>query len=414
MVPKNSTELPTEIKSFDTLIYLGLNNERAAELWAKWAENGYRYFDDDQAGPDMTCNCFGCFVRDCLRHWRYFRRADFGDSDVDWRPALRASGANEALIEAIMGTSETDGIRLTQSTAEWIDNAIMWRWEWLCVVYEAHNGGFDLSNGIHVHAAKSTVPEHDVTNITWNRETNRPVKSDRGKIDHIPLWKAVPRVHAEAVWDAERAKGAFSIDRLHSCPSASLCPNTTAQHWTPDLEFAQMYADYCQKIAGPAPFCLARLEVPNSVFKKHTRKLLQYPSEKWKRVTYASHNRRCAKPGSLTQELLRTALLVGDIATGLNSRSTPLKSWEEVSDKHTLKLKSGQRATQFVFDYEFIGRHEDYEEFIDAVNKLESRFTIRDIERPNVILPPIGGFDDESNESLRNVVYVSMLSDVDW
>lgn len=79
------------------------------------------------------------------------------------------------------------------------------------------------------------------------------------------------------------------------------------------------------------------------------------------------------------------ALLVGDVATGINDKYVNFKDHTKVTEKCVLKLRSGTPVTQFVFGH--VDEDEDLEDEITA--NLASKTTIRHHERPNELLPPL-------------------------
>lgn len=125
--PDRAVEMPVDLESKGTLLFFGLHDGCASQIWKKWVDNSHTYHGD-----------FGLFARDHMRELVRGEGCDIGEPGVDWRPSLRKIGANEALVSAICGVpGDENGIRLTQSAAEWVDKAIEWRWEWLLHIHEA-------------------------------------------------------------------------------------------------------------------------------------------------------------------------------------------------------------------------------------------------------------------------------------
>lgn len=58
------------------------------------------------------------------------------------------------------------------------------------------------------------------------------------------------------------------------CVTLTPCQSLSMRFRTPDLEGAQMYADFCKKLAVPAGVCLIRVEIPLPVTKPLSIKLL--------------------------------------------------------------------------------------------------------------------------------------------
>jgi hypothetical protein len=192
------------------------------------------------------------------------------------------------------------------------------------------------------------------------------------------------------MWSGKRRTGKFNIETLDS-EGTDFAPRDKVQCWTPDLEAAKMYAACYKAIAAPSEICLVRLEFPKSLVSEQTMKVLQYPSEEWKRVVYYSRRGYASiEPKGLARQLSqKTTLIVGDIATRTKCDIVQLNSWEQLSEWNVLKLRSGQIATQFVF-----GHMDANKELANTLNRLESKFTIRNAERPHLRLPPLDIFND--------------------
>jgi hypothetical protein len=128
MEPDQSFNVPIEqleLESIETLLFFGLHRQRAEQIWQKW-----KSFDNDD--EDDPYSDFGIFTRVYLRNLVHYESCDTDEEDEDWRPKLRQIGANEQLVDAISGQGpDYDGVRPAKSAAEWVYQAIDWRWEWL-------------------------------------------------------------------------------------------------------------------------------------------------------------------------------------------------------------------------------------------------------------------------------------------
>lgn len=122
-------EIPANLESLRTLTFLGLNTERAKTIWDKWQSI-------DRSDLDMD---FGTWARKHLQQLVKYEKCDIGEPGVDWRPALSKIGADDKLADAIacQPGDEHDSIRLNKSAAEWVDQAMKWRWQWLLHIHKA-------------------------------------------------------------------------------------------------------------------------------------------------------------------------------------------------------------------------------------------------------------------------------------
>lgn len=128
----DTSSLPKIPVSHETLLYFGLNQDRADQIWEQW--NALTP-STEPLEQNMLQVDFGNFVRGTLKALVDAEDCDTGEDEIDWSPYLRRIGANEQLVDAIAGQGEDyDGVRLTKSAAEWVDGAIEMRWEWLVYV----------------------------------------------------------------------------------------------------------------------------------------------------------------------------------------------------------------------------------------------------------------------------------------
>lgn len=123
-----TSPIPQDLESQETLLFFGLHAPRASQIWNKWLDNGQTYHAGD----------FGLFTQDYLHELVESEDCDIGEPGVDWRGNLRRIGAGEELVEAVMEGYPGDerGVRLTRSAAEWVLQAVEWRWEYLVMKFE--------------------------------------------------------------------------------------------------------------------------------------------------------------------------------------------------------------------------------------------------------------------------------------
>lgn len=377
-------EVPTSLESYETLLWMGLSEVRAEEIWNRWKNVNLDNYNGD----------FGHFVRQYLKSLVEAERCDTGEPGINWSPHLRKIGANKDLTDAIANQGpQFDGVRLTKSAAEWVDQAIDWRWEYLLYISKASGerakGGVPPPSGttsspVQVRmVTESELDSEDVAKFTYDRKKNIVTDANGKALDYIPLWRGTSRVRAEHMWAEEHRQGKFDISNQLCEPATDFFGRIKAQYWTPDVHGAQVYADYAKKHATPAGVCLIRIEVPLSLIKQQPKMLLEYPNENWKRTIWFSRQGNKIEPKDLQREILKKSLLIGDIASGINSKYCGMSDWKQVTERCILKGKDGKKVTQFVFG------HVQDDDIEDEMNKLESRTTIRKSENPRMKLPPM-------------------------
>jgi hypothetical protein len=116
-----SVEIPTLLHSLETLVYLGYNERKAAELWQRWEQRGD--LPDD-------------FLK-CARAAIWYNPADALDNDdAAWMVCLGELGINQETAHAIMDASFKD-VRLLESCKHWALDTMELRFESLCAAHQA-------------------------------------------------------------------------------------------------------------------------------------------------------------------------------------------------------------------------------------------------------------------------------------
>lgn len=133
-------------------------------------------------------------------------------------------------------------------------------------------------------------------------------------------------------------------------PGRLLC-HFTAQRW-----LAQYYASWIARrspsdnLATVEPI-IVQLSIPNSILRDTSENgllSLHFPDESWKRLVWHSRNGR-----RLPQDLAKyhdAILIVGTTSRGNNAMYRKMRSWEEISENHVLKIGPQEaNAIQFGF-----------------------------------------------------------------
>ncbi|EME38701.1 hypothetical protein DOTSEDRAFT_28919 [Dothistroma septosporum NZE10] len=380
--PDESVNIPTNLESRETLVFLGLSDFRAEDIWKRWKALTATQMQNIDSIK---------FAKAALKERVAYDRSDVGSPDVDWAPELRKTGANEGLVRAIAGQhARYDGVRLTKSGREWIDCAMDWRWEWLLHINKASTAR--AMAGIPVTPSRSPIQvrmqtgdmqmgKEDYTEYTYDRGSNKVSGPDGKEPTFVPLWRGVTRLQAEHMWSGNMRTGTFSIDSMQDPPATDFSGRRSVQYWTPDLDGAKIYANYSKQIASPAGVALVRIEVPRDVLPKPL--FLRYPNENWQRLIFCSRRGKDPEPRELSRQIAKASLLVGDTCSRFNSVYQGMSSWTEVKEKHTMKLPDGEIMTQYVFGH-IMG-----DELEEAIDKLEHRTTIHHHEHPIIVYAPM-------------------------
>ncbi|KAK5168090.1 uncharacterized protein LTR77_006658 [Saxophila tyrrhenica] len=257
----DTIDIPTAIPSIHTLCYFGLAAFRAEQIMKRWEELR------SQGNEPQN---FGRFAGEYLHNLVKYEGCDTSSYDADWRANLEKIGADEQLTGAIGNRGHGfDDIRSLRSAAEWVEQAIEWRWEYLLGLKSASatrkDGGITLptSSPIQVRSLTSvTTASDDASAFRFDRQTGKTFCKGE-PTEFLPFWKGITRVRAEDMWsNSGRRTGTFDIKGLISRPPGDFSGKRAVYYFTPDLEGAQEYADFAKQIASPAGVCLVRIDVP--------------------------------------------------------------------------------------------------------------------------------------------------------
>ncbi|KAK5709155.1 hypothetical protein LTR17_020031 [Elasticomyces elasticus] len=416
--------IPQVLNSYETLLYFGLNHDRASKIWSRWRGPNKHYNED-----------FGTFTKDFLRNSVEYEGCD-SDEDDDWTLGLRQIGADEKLIGGIVGSgSEYDDVRRSKSALEWVVQAIDWRWEYLVFVRGEGSqdscygevgsqrdlggaGGLSLvapareQSDIAENVADETlvngvgssmVQANDIKSFSYSYETNTVVNAAGETLDYLPLWCATSRINTEKMWSGPLRTGKFKLNKLMTRSPSDFSGTQAVYRWTPDLEGAQMDAEYAMKTANPAGICLVRIEMPMSIVQEAQTISLRWPDDEWRQLVYYSRRRETV-PIHLKRKVVKAQMIVGDAAFGPNMKYEKMRGWREVDERCVKKLGSGRPVTQFVFGH---SGDCEFEEMIEGLG--DGRVSVRDFERPSEILPPLGMTCDIR---LSLVMSANMISEI--
>lgn len=148
MSESNSENKPmlSSLISRATLVYVGLTEEKAAELWNQWINwpkyGPSRYWLDSDDGLQVT------FHDICSQSLNGQQHTCCGEDDSKWVDCMNAWGISKEMQEAIMDPA-FECIRDTNSCIYWVENTIDMRYRGLEYRVEiAAKAASDLEGGL--------------------------------------------------------------------------------------------------------------------------------------------------------------------------------------------------------------------------------------------------------------------------
>jgi hypothetical protein len=370
--------IPVVLISYETLVYVGLSEAKATELWSQWtnwpALGPPRETDlDDARYPSAVT--FKDFIIASFEN-----QVDAADDNAQqWRACLNACGIAVDVQDAIMDP-RFKYLCLSQSCLYWVNDTVKMRYAGLEDIQRSsrkremelrriatrpggNQGGSGQRQGGPNIATGSSSSGSQPRTVSGFQQQNTPgIGPD--------LWDSTSAMAAHnspgytvlfKVLDQGRIAGLFdedgTLDRistlLSSAPS-DFSGTRSLFYFTPDRQVAQYYAAYAKRRANCESVVIVCLRIPNNAIESLRAPDIQriyWPSDEWKELIW-----RCRTVKSLPPYLrkYRNAILV----IGTTSRKPDcvyhaMNSWQQVTERYLLRVgSSGNPAVHYVFSGE--------------------------------------------------------------
>jgi hypothetical protein len=382
--------IPQTLISRQTLLYIGLSDSKATELWHRWndwlADGPSPVID----GPGLGINSdddepleavFLDFVISLIK-----REPDVDDEsdDVQWRSYLDACGTSHDVQDAIMDPHFAD-IRLSNSSWYWIQDTIEMRYAGLQDIQRislarekqlrktasqsgpAHGGREGNSGGQNTTTGSSSPPMQGgqgpvgVSVDVWGSARAIAARNAPG---HTVLYRGMDKGRVTGLLDETGALSG-SIAKLLSTPPADFSSREQDFYFTPSYQVAERYALYAKRRATCESVVIVRFCIKNAAIEALGDAEIQHvywPSDEWKQLIWYCR-RREALPASLVK-YRKATLVIGTIARKPSHAYHQLESWEHISGNHVLMMVGAAGQEQLTgVQYVFSGR-EDGEDFL--------------------------------------------------
>jgi hypothetical protein len=385
--------IPTVLISRQTLVYMGLNDDKATHIWNRWTNwpvgGPRRETDPDDGGLVVS---FEDFVEGQVTG--QVQDAS-GLNDNQWRLCLIACGmANEAQ-DAIMDR-HFNQIRQTESCLFWVRDTMAMRYAGLVDIQRAsreremalqrqasrpsgsgHSAGRGgstssaaVSSSSQSRRSASGLQQERTPGIEAEPWTNRSASAMAASNapGNLHLFKGLDKPRINGLFD-ERSNVA-NIGKLISGVAGDFNSRQEAFYLTPDVHVAECYARYAKRRTNCEAVVIVCLTMPNRAIEQLAAPEIQrvwWPTDEWKELVYTCRNHKVL-PKHLRKYKTAT-LVIGTTARQPNSAFQAMNGWEEVSDSFVLRMDStgqladiGRPAVQYVFQ----GNDDEGEEFLMA------------------------------------------------
>jgi hypothetical protein len=356
--------IPEHLFSRETLIHIGLSEEKADELWDRWtnwpADGPRREVDSDDGGLEVS---FLDMVIGSIES----KRDVLDDNDPQWRACMDACGIARNVQDAIMD-HHFKYIRLSNSCLYWVLDTIEMRYcglqdiqrtSWAREMELQRMASRSMSSG-HQRGHGSTAAGSQQRSVSGHQQqgTARISAKVWGSASamaarHAPgytvLFKAIDQARISGLFDNTGALSDIGV--LLSLPPTDF-NRGVAFYFTPDYEVAEVYAAFAKRRTNCESVVIVCFRLRNAAIEALQEPDLQrlyWPSHEWKQLVW--YCRRIKPLLSHLRKYRNSVLIIGTVASKPALAYHKLDSWELVSEEHVLRVGrngEGRLAVQYV------------------------------------------------------------------
>ena len=306
--------IPVALISYETLVYVGLSEAKATELWSRWtnwpAQGPRRETDADDGGLVVT---FKDFIVGSFKD-----QVDVaGDNAQQWYACLSGCGVAVDVQNAIMDP-RFQYLRLSQSCLDWVNDTVKMRYAGLEDIQRSSreremqlrriatrsgdnqggSGHGGRQGGLDIATGSSSSASQDQRSVSGFQQQNTPgigpdiwgstsAIAARNAPGHTVLFKGVDQGRIAGLFDE-----AGTLDRistlLSSAPS-SFSGTRSLFYFTPDHQAAVYHAAYAKRRANHESVVIICLRIPNTAISSLSApdfQRISWPSNEWKELIW--------------------------------------------------------------------------------------------------------------------------------
>jgi hypothetical protein len=382
--------IPVVLISYETLVYVGLSEAKATELWSQWTnwpvQGPRRETDADDGGLIVT---FKDYIIGSFED-----RVDATDENTQrWQACLNECGIAVDVQNAIMDP-RFKSLRLSQSCLYWVNDTVKMRYSGLEDIQRSSreremqlrrittgsggkqegSGHGGRQDGPNIATGSSSSAGQDQRSVSGFQQQNTPgigpeiwgsisAIAARNAPGHIVLFKGLDQGRIAGLFDE-----AGILDRistlLSSAPS-DFSGTRSLFYFTPDHQVAVYYAAYAKRRANCESVVIVCLRIPNAAIESLSARDIQriyWPSNEWKGLIW-----RCRTVKSLPSYLRKyrqAILVIGTVSGKPDSIYHAMNSWQQATETCLLRVgPSGQNNS--TVQYAFSGEEEGCEFLIE-------------------------------------------------
>ncbi|KAH8587758.1 hypothetical protein B0O99DRAFT_665269 [Bisporella sp. PMI_857] len=373
--------IPVALISYETLVYVGLSEAKATELWRQWtnwpAQGPRRETDPDDCGLVVTFKNFiiGSFENQ-------IDATD--DNEQQWRACLNGCGIAVDVQNAIMDP-RFKTLCFSQSCLYWVNDTVGMRYAGLEDIQRSSreremqllriatrsggnqggSGHSGLEGGPNIATGSSFSASQGQRSVSGFQQQNTPgigpdiwgstnATAARSSPGHTVLFKGIDQGRIAGLFDETGTLDRIST-LLSSAPS-DFSGTRSLFYFTPDHHVAVHYAAYAKRRANYESVVIVCLRIPNAAIESLSGPDIQriyWPSNEWKELVWRC---RTVTPLPLYLRKYRQAILViGTVSRKPDSIYYAMDSWQQVTETCLLQVgPSGQNnpTVQYVFSGE--------------------------------------------------------------
>ncbi|KAI9742757.1 MAG: hypothetical protein M1818_003486 [Claussenomyces sp. TS43310] len=373
--------IPVSLISYETLIYVGLSEAKATDLWSQWtnwpAQGPRRETDPDDGGLVVT---FEDFIIGSFANW-----VDAAEDNAQqWQACLNACGIAVDVQNAIMDP-RFKYLCLSQSCIYWVNDTVKMRYAGLKDIQRSsreremrlrriatrpggnqggggrggRQGGPIIGTGSASSASQgqrsvSGFQQQSIPSIGPDMWGSTSAIAARNAPGQTVLFKGLDQGRIAGLFDEVGTLDRIST-LLSSAPS-DFSGTRSLFYFTPDHQVAVYYAAYAKRRANCESVVIVCLRIPNAAIESLSAPDIQriyYPTTEWKELVW-----RCRTVKSLPPHLRKyrqAILVIGTVSRKPDSVYHEMNSGQQVTETCLLRVgTSGQnnQAVQYVFSGE--------------------------------------------------------------